>query len=338
MRDAQQEPSGTPERPRARRWSARLAAAAFCSALPLVLFGGSVTTLGAGMAVEGWLVAEGHFLLFFPVEEWFRDLATFVEHTHRLFGVLTGLCALAGCLLGWLSGSRPARWLSSAALLAVVSQGVLGGLRVLEADARLAFLHGALAQAVLALLAASALVQGRAWSSWRPAARAAAGAPGVRLPALAAVAVVYLQVVLGACYRHALRPLPGELSPLLFLLHALTAVLVVAVLVVAAEGLRRARHAAPDALPAALCAAPGRTYALLLLQVALGFLAWLGGQHAQGGAVGPLEWLLSVAHVLVGGLLLALCLATALWTWRAFPRGPRGRASVGQRLSIEVAP
>ena len=49
-------------------WPARAALASVVFAVPLVLFGGSVTTLGAGMAVDGWLVAEGHFLLFFPLE------------------------------------------------------------------------------------------------------------------------------------------------------------------------------------------------------------------------------------------------------------------------------
>ena len=45
---------------------------------------------------------HGHFsdfLLFFPLESWLRDTATFVEHTHRLFGVLVGL--LLATLTGW---------------------------------------------------------------------------------------------------------------------------------------------------------------------------------------------------------------------------------------------
>jgi len=316
-------------------WSGRLARAAFLSALPLVLFGGSVTTLGAGMAVDGWLVAEGHFLLFFPVERWFRDVATFVEHTHRLFGVLTGLFVLAGCAAAWLAPAavlRTARrGLALGALAAVVAQGTLGGLRVIEADGRLAFVHGALAQAVLAVLAANALVQGR---GWRLAAgfRAAARAPGLARGALGLVALVYAQVVLGACYRHALRPEPSALAGPFFLAHALAAAGVAAAVVVFSEGLRRrTRDLAVDARAAARAAAaalrriPGRLGGLLLAQLALGVLAWLGGRAVGGpaGPVGPLEWSLSVAHVLVGGLLLAQVLVGSLWTRRVFAEAAR---------------
>ena len=73
-------------------WPRRLAWATLLAALPLVLFGGTVTTLRAGMAIDGWFVLEpgrgDHFLLAYPLEKWLRDPGTFTEHTHRLFGVL----------------------------------------------------------------------------------------------------------------------------------------------------------------------------------------------------------------------------------------------------------
>ena len=72
------------------RWPHRLALATVVAAIPLLLFGGSVTSLEAGMAIDGWLVLErgrgDHFLFFYPVEKWFRDVGTFVEHSHRLCG------------------------------------------------------------------------------------------------------------------------------------------------------------------------------------------------------------------------------------------------------------
>ena len=172
--------------PAARRpgpWAFRAAFACALCAVPLLLFGGSVTTLGAGMAVDGWLVAEGHFLLFFPAEKWFRDTATFVEHTHRLFGVLVGLCALACVACAWFGEERRnARLAALAALLAVCAQGALGGLRVLENDPGLAFLHGALAQLVFAILCVNAVLFSAGWRAERPRAPAApAEAGGVRL-------------------------------------------------------------------------------------------------------------------------------------------------------------
>ena len=54
------------------------------AALPLILFGGSVTSLDAGMAIDGWLTvdsSQGERLLWlYPLEDWFRNLGQFVEH------------------------------------------------------------------------------------------------------------------------------------------------------------------------------------------------------------------------------------------------------------------
>jgi len=139
-------------------WTHRLAVAALLSAVPLVLFGGSVTTLGAGLAVDGWLIAEGHFLPLFPLESWLRDTGTFVEHTHRLFGILVGLLSLLACARAWRARPGLPALAPTAALLAVCAQGALGGFRVLERSPELAFLHGVFAQATFAALALSALL------------------------------------------------------------------------------------------------------------------------------------------------------------------------------------
>ena len=291
----------------------RAAVAAAAAAVPLVLFGGSVTTLGAGMAVDGWLIAEGHFLLFFPVESWFRDTATFVEHTHRLFGVLVGLCAVACCLLTWLTDPRSrARWLATAALGAVVAQGVIGGLRVLEASPRLAFLHGALAQAVFALLCANALYASPRWRAVGAGGARTGGArsgervmPGGAWLRTAVVLAVYAQIVIGAWYRHALRPTPDAHASSLIVAHALGAAAVLVLGLLFARSLRGVAAAHPGLVRSR------RLVALLGLQVALGLVAWLG---YRPGVVGPLEWGISIAHVFVGGLLLAQCTALAMWT------------------------
>lgn len=312
-------------------WPFRLALATALCAVPLVLFGGSVTTLGAGMAVEGWLVAEGHFLLFFPVDSWFRDTATFVEHTHRLFGVAVGLFAI-GCLVATLvrEDRRAAKLLSALALLAVCAQGAIGGFRVLENSPRLAFLHGALAQAVFALLCANAVFLSPAWrrgaSGTLPE---EAGRPGFRRLAALAAAVVYAQIVLGAAYRHALRPVAGEASATLLAAHLAGAFLVFAVVGLFAS---RALRLGGEGV---LGRAPRRLAMLLGLQILLGLVAWVG---YRPGAVGPFEWATSVAHVLVGGFLLAECVRDAMWSWRGAPqtRAVAGGRSLG-RAGLEVA-
>lgn len=303
------------------RLAHRLALGAAWSAVPLVLFGGSVTTLGAGMAVDGWLVPEGHFLPFFPVEKWFRDLPTFVEHTHRLCGILVGICALGAALAALREPGRTGRFVAFLALLAVCGQGALGGLRVLENSPRLAFLHGALAQAVFALLAASALLLSPAWRLAReerrqrtPSVQSPSSRSLVRLAAVASVAV-YGQIVLGALVRHALRsgvtPVGASSSGLL-VAHALGAAVVLALV-----GALLARLlASPARETPVLAKAGGRLRALLLVQLLLGGVAWAGYREGPPGAA---EWAVSILHVLVGGLLLVQTTQTWLWALRLRP-------------------
>ncbi len=286
-------------------WAFRLAVAAALSAVPLVLFGGSVTTLGAGMAVDGWWVAEGHFLLLFPVEEWFRDTATFVEHTHRLFGVLVGAFSI-GALVLTLRGEprRSARFVSTLALLLVALQGTLGGLRVLERDPRLAFLHGALAQAVFACLCASAFLLSPSFRRSLPPTGASVR-DGDRRAAGVATLAVYAGIVAGAWYRHGIRPTESASASASgrFALHVLSASIAVACLGRLMIRLQETR----DPIVAR---ARRRTGILIGIQVLLGLCAWTS---RRPDAVGPVEWGLTIAHVLCGGLLLSQ--TAMIWMW-----------------------
>lgn len=298
-------------------WPGRLVAAAVVVLVPLFLFGGSVTTLGAGLAVEGWWNAEGHFMPFFPVEKWFRDLHTFVEHSHRLIGMVLGLLMVAAVVATWRADPRPrARGLVLAALAGVCVQGWIGGSRVLEASPRLAFLHGAFAQLVFALMAAVLVHQSRAWRAAPrgPSPRAA----GLRRAAVAAALFVYGQIVLGAFYRHALRN-PGlfEDPGRALALHLGGAFAALGAVALLAARLGAAADAG-DPGSATLGALRRRLIALVAVQMGLGFLAW-GAR--RGGAVEVPEWAFATAHVLVGAALLAHCVMAAMWSWRALERG-----------------
>lgn len=288
-------------------WPSRLTLAAALFALPLVLFGGSVTTIGAGMAVEGWLVAEGHFLVFFPVEEWFRDVGTFVEHTHRLWGVLVGLCCLASVLVCWLSKRELGPALI--ALGAVCVQGTIGGLRVEERSPDLAFLHGVFGQITLAILFAVALVLSK---RWRDSATEQRVDPLAKKAALILIVVLVGQVTLGALYRHELRPTPTDGAVMKLMLHMTGALAVMGAVIFAAKGLKSAGLALGDA-GAPLVGAAKRLHMLFGLQIVLGLVAWQG---YSPNAVGPLEWTVSILHVLFGGLFLAQAICAWLWCGR----------------------
>jgi len=185
---------------------ARLVVAA---TLPLILFGGSVTSLDAGMAVEGWLTvqsSQGERLLWlYPLEDWFRNIGQFVEHSHRMVGTVVGLFAIGAVLAAFVEGaSAAARRATTIALIAVCIQGTIGGFRVLENSENLAFLHGALGQAVFGVIVAAAVISSPRWLNAEP--KLLAQATSLRRTANNAVTSVYMMIVAGAWLRHTDEP------------------------------------------------------------------------------------------------------------------------------------
>ncbi|MDP6410766.1 MAG: COX15/CtaA family protein [Planctomycetota bacterium] len=302
-------------------WPHRLALAMVVAAIPLLLFGGSVTSLEAGMAIDGWLVLErgrgDHFLFFYPVEKWFRDVGTFVEHTHRLFGSLVGFLAIGTVVATFLGRRRRAeRALAAAALAAVCAQGAVGGFRVLENSPSLAFLHGAFGQAVFALLAATAVGLSPRWGA------AEAAAPRERTDlgrlALGTCGFVYSAVFLGAWLRHSETP-SALAAHLVGMLVAATSVLALA------RGLKAG--AQDEGGRPELRSARARLVALLSVQLALGVLSFLVLYVRAAPAVQELhDSLFPTLHVLFGALLLAQCVVCAMWSGRWAPSVVGGRA------------
>ncbi|HEV8112779.1 MAG TPA: COX15/CtaA family protein [Planctomycetota bacterium] len=302
----------TPTSATASPWPRRLAVSTLVAAVPLVFFGGTVTTLHAGLAIDGWWILEpgrgDHFLWLYPVDKWFRDVGTFVEHTHRLFGSLVGLLAIATVVATWATDRRRlSRILSVAALLAVIAQGVIGGLRVLEQSEDLAFLHGAIGQAVFATLGASAVAASVAFGAAR------ATGPDFRTSrlrrlSLVAAASVYLQIVAGAWLRH------GGRVPALAVHGLLAALVVVSTCLLAAE-MRRG--------DASLEGLRKWILGLLSAQIVLGVAALVVVWGMQGSdsrvATGLGSSFFPTLHVLFGGGLLFACVASAMWIHRLSP-------------------
>ena len=271
----------------------------------LILLGGLVTNTGAALAVPDWPSTFGHNMILFP---WSRMVGGILyEHSHRLMGALVGLLtlALAGAL--WREGGRLRR-LGLIAVVAVVVQGLLGGLRVVLLADTLAIFHGVLAQAFFALLASIALLTA---PRGRVAGARVEGAL-VGLTVLAA-ALVYLQIVFGALLTHA-----GRID-----LHLAGAVLVLVVVPIVTAQLRRTGD--PVAAPVSRV-----VLVLLGLQLLLGvgsFLArfsslWIPGEQLTVIA-------LPVAHRLVGSLILAatVILAVRVAGVEARPAAPGPLAS-----------
>src|SRR5205814_1528572 len=127
------------------RWLGRYALLTAAATLALICLGGLVTSHGAGMAVPDWPNTFGYNMFFFPISKWVGGI--FYEHSHRLIASGVGFLTIGLALWTWQKESR--RWvrnLAWAALVSVILQGVLGGLRVTWMKDEIGIFHAALAQ------------------------------------------------------------------------------------------------------------------------------------------------------------------------------------------------
>ncbi|HEY6364687.1 MAG TPA: COX15/CtaA family protein, partial [Candidatus Binatia bacterium] len=181
-------------------WPHRLAVVLACATFPLLFIGGLVTSKGAGLAVPDWPTTFGYNMFLYPWSKMVGNI--FYEHSHRLVASGVGLLTIALTLAFWLQERR--RWLRRlgvAALLLVILQGVIGGLRVVLLENTLAIVHAAFAQAFFALTVSLAIFTSPDWNS-EPSDKPITD--GGRLSRLCAVitGLIYLQAIFGAVLRH----------------------------------------------------------------------------------------------------------------------------------------
>jgi cytochrome c oxidase assembly protein subunit 15 len=182
------------------RWPHRLAVVTAGATLLLIFVGGLVTNTGSGLAVPDWPTTFGYNMFLYPWSQMVGGI--FYEHSHRLIGSTVGLLTVALAVSLWLADPRKlVRGLGVVAVVAVIIQGILGGLRVVLLHHPLAIVHGCLAQAFFALLVGLAVVTSAFWQSASLNQRFADAAQ-LRPLALAAVLLVYVQIVFGALLTH----------------------------------------------------------------------------------------------------------------------------------------
>jgi cytochrome c oxidase assembly protein subunit 15 len=308
-------------------WLHRFAVATSAATFVLLFLGGLVTSTGSGLAVPDWPLSFGQ--LFPPMVG-----GVLFEHGHRLAAALVGCLTLVLAL--WIAVTEPrpgVRALGLLAFLAVVLQGVLGGVTVLyKLPLAVSVAHACLAQLFFCLTVSLALVTGRRWQAAAVPTTAPSGLP---LLAGATTGLVFGQLVLGALMRHmgaglAIPDFPlafGRLVPPLVtepvrvhFAHRVGA-LVVAGAVLSTAAVAVGRHRGEPALvrPALLA------LALLAVQVTLGALViW------TARAVMP-----TTAHLAIGAALLATCLVLALRANRLVPA--RGQAAHRTAAAAQVA-
>lgn len=125
----------------------------------------------------------------------------------HVWTTLVGLGLVAG--IGWTARTRePRRWvryLTVAILVAIILQGIKGGLRVEWVNIELAIAHGIFAQVILCGLAVMCLVTSRSWQlgTWLPSGSGTLpGARGVAWAGLVSLLLILGQLVAGASMRH----------------------------------------------------------------------------------------------------------------------------------------
>ena len=297
-------------------WPHRLAVILACATFPLLFIGGLVTGKGAGLAVPDWPTTFGYNMFFYPWSKMVGNI--FYEHSHRLIAAAVGVLTIALALTFWLQERRHwLRWLGAVALLLIILQGVIGGLRVVLLEHALAIVHAAFAQAFFALTVSLAIFTS---AEWNDEPKIELITDGGRLRRLCAITtgLIYVQSVFGAVLRHT-----GERLDAHLLFAALVTLHVVFILV---RVMRSHADRPPFTRPSVvLCS-------LLVLQLMLGLASYFAKfTSALGLPMGALV-VLTTTHLITGSLMLATSL---LVTLRAYRYSVSSRLTGGRRVLTE---
>jgi cytochrome c oxidase assembly protein subunit 15 len=329
-------------------WPGRFAAVDAVATFVLLAAGGLVTGYDEGLAVVDWPNSEGYNMFLYPLAKMSGSgFGRYLEHSHRLLGSLVGLTTLVVAIHTQLTEHR--RWVKAlgwTALLFVIFQGILGGLRVTgrftlstqpaDTDPKvlLAIVHGVFGQIVFGTLVGLAVVRSHAWLT-APAPQPAPAVSTDRTFNIALVVLLVVQLVLGALVRHfswaldilryGLAVNPQRLQALgERALHIHLTVAVVVLLLGVAVGVRAwGLYSHVPVLPRL-----GRTFLVLAgVQLALGIAALIAtGNDAVQRQPQVVDVIVTTAHQVIGAALLAWAVMLLIWNYRLLaPVAPAAR-------------
>ena len=271
----------------------------------LIIAGANVTSHDAGLAVPDWPLSFGKF---------FPQMVgnVFWEHGHRMIAATVGLLTIV--LAIYLQIREPRRWVKRLgwfALGLVIVQGLLGGLTVkLLLPLWVSAAHATLAQLFFLTTVSIAVFTSRSWINAESKIFEGDNGVSPRTLCVASLALILVQLVLGATLRHSATW--DQLLPTgLLVAHITGAITVTLVLGVTAMAvLLRHRDNKFLTRPALIASS------LLLVQLMLGIAAYITRAESPYGAQ-PLSPMVAVtvAHVACGALVFA---ATILLTLRVF--------------------
>jgi cytochrome c oxidase assembly protein subunit 15 len=285
----------------------------------LIIVGGLVTSNNAGLSVPDWPTTFGSI---YKMPRMIGGVK--FEHGHRMVAEFVGLLTIIVAFWTWRVDNR--RWmrgLTLGAVAGVVFQGILGGLTVLNfLPPAISTAHAAVGQTMFCALTAIAVFTSRSWMQ-EPSEKIA---PRDARPLLRycwmLIGVLYLQLILGAAFRHVWTkwgpsgsdhwPVQKIVDVLLYP-HILNALLVIAlVLYVSVRALTKHPNTPHLRRPAVWL------LVLLIAQLVLGASAYVvrvvqGVNESQPtlALVG-----VTVAHMAVGTLILALAVVLTIQGYR----------------------
>ena len=275
-----------------------------CWVFLLIIAGALVTSNDAGLSVPDWPTSFGSL---YKIPKLVGGVK--FEHTHRMIAQGAGLFTIILAIWTWRTDRR--RWLRYLLLIAVlmvIVQGVLGGITVLYyLPPLVSSAHAALAQTFFCTAVAVALFTGRRWIEEVPEVQSDTRRPSLFTLTLLSIFVLYVQLFLGAMFRH---------HGMSWWPHVVHAGVVAIVLTWTAVRALSVYSSIEDVRRPAIT-----LLALMVTQLCLGFLAFLTRVAWGRDAVQPeLPMVIStVAHVAVGALLLATTVVLSIQVWRHVP-------------------
>jgi heme a synthase len=263
----------------------------------LLMAGALVTSNDAADSVPDWPLAYGRLIP--PLVGGIR-----FEFTHRVIaGIVAVLTTILAIWLARVEPQRAVRRLGWTALALVLAQAILGGIRVLLGHpAQVATAHAALAQ-IFFLSVVTLAVTTSDW--WRRTSSQLddSGSPRLRSLSVWTTIVIFVQIILGAAFRHgAFGILP----------HLIGAVVVLFFVIWTGRTVRMRFGENRD-----LRRNVALLHAFFGTQFLLGGAAYWAVLTIQGAAQPTLAYvIISVAHVLFGALTLAASLLLTLSCFR----------------------
>ncbi len=225
------------------------------------------------------------------------------EHTHRLIGSIVGVLTILLLVAIWAKDDR--RWLillGAIALLAVIVQGVMGGLRVTHLSRALAIVHACFAQVFFGLTASLVLFTSRGWLQiWQRIEDP--GASRLRRLSGITLVLIYVQFIFGAILRHTGTRLDA---------HLLFAALVT-IHVFLLSGRVLSDYLGYLRLVRPVLVLSG----LLAVQLVLGGAAYVAEFTSVGEVVSSsMSVIITTAHVAIGALMLVMSVVVTVSVYR----------------------